>query len=138
MSSALEVFSDLSERLNYNLPDFPLYVRKGMLRHFDRYAAACHWHPDLEFILVLDGSMEYFVNGKILHLASGDGVFVNSKRMHYGFSADNTDCTFIVVVVHPALLGEDTGAGKRYIAEKFGVNSADYILFGDQVAWQRE
>lgn len=25
---ALEVFSDLSERLNYNLPGFPLYAKK--------------------------------------------------------------------------------------------------------------
>jgi len=39
---ALEVFSDLSERLNYNFPGFPLYVRRGELRQFERYAAACH------------------------------------------------------------------------------------------------
>src|SRR4051812_41784515 len=122
MVSELEVFSDLSERLNYNLPDFPLYVRKGRLRHFDRFAAACHWHPDLEYILVLDSSMEYFVNGKILHLAKDDGIFVNSKRLHYGFSADKTDCSFIVVVVHPSLLGEGIGAGKMYLTEKFGTN----------------
>ena len=54
---ALEVFSDMSERLNYNVPGFPIYARKGELRHFDRYAAACHWHPDLEFILILNGTI---------------------------------------------------------------------------------
>jgi len=138
MVAALEVFSDLSERLNYNLPDFPLYVRKGRLCHFDRYAAACHWHADLEFILALEGSLDYFVNGKIVHIAKGAGIFVNSKRLHYGFSADKTDCSFLVVVVHPALLGEGTGAGKRYLAEKFGSNSADFMLLQNQIAWQRE
>jgi hypothetical protein len=55
MRAVPEVFSDLSEQLNYHLPDFPLYVRQGALLQFDRYAAACHWHSDLEFILVLDG-----------------------------------------------------------------------------------
>jgi len=55
---ALEIFSDMSERLKYNLLGFPLYVRRGGLRNFARYAA-CHWHPDLEFILVLDGAMGY-------------------------------------------------------------------------------
>ena len=54
----LKVFSDMSERVNYNLPGFLLYVREGELRNFVRYAA-CHWHPDLEFILVLDGAMDY-------------------------------------------------------------------------------
>ena len=43
----LEVFSDMSERLNYNLPGLPVYARKGELRHFDRFTADCHWHPYL-------------------------------------------------------------------------------------------
>lgn len=46
MAVALEVYSDLSEKLNYNLPDFPLYVREGRLSHYFRHAAAAHWHLD--------------------------------------------------------------------------------------------
>jgi AraC-type DNA-binding domain-containing proteins len=138
MSSALEVFSDLSEKLHYNLPDFPLYVRKGTLRQFDRHAAACHWHPDLEFISVLDGSMEYFVNGQTVHIDTGTGIFVNSKRLHYGFSNNMTDCSYLVVTVHPALLGENTPAGKGYLGEKFGSVASDYLLLAPQSLWQRE
>ncbi len=138
MSKNLEVFSDLSERLNYNLPDFPLYVRKGTLRQFDRYAAECHWHPDLEFISILDGSMEYFVNGRTVLMDPGNGIFVNSKRLHYGFSTDQTDCSFIVVAVHPTLLGEGTHPGKVYLQEKFGSSTDDFILLNVQIPWQRE
>lgn len=138
MSAELEVFSDLSEELNYNLPDFPLYVRKGALNHFDKYAAACHWHPDLEFILVLDGEMEYFVNGEIVLIEQGNGIFVNSKRMHYGFSTKKLDCTFIVVVIHPSLLGENTYVGKVYWDEKFGSNTEDYIMITPQSTWGTE
>ncbi|WHY21381.1 AraC family transcriptional regulator [Paenibacillus sp. G2S3] len=138
MSAELEVFSDLSEELNYNLPDFPLYVRKGALNHFDKYAAACHWHPDLEFILVLDGEMEYFVNGEIVLIEQGNGIFVNSKRMHYGFSTKKLDCTFIVVVIHPSLLGENTHVGKVYWDEKFGSNTEDYIMITPQSTWGKE
>ncbi len=138
MISALEIFSDLSERLNYNLPNFPLYVRKSTLHQFERYAAACHWHPDLEFILVLNGSMEYFVSGQTVHLDVGNGIFVNSKRLHYGFSIDNTDCTYIVGAVHPALLGENTQAAKEYLEEKFGSNTDDFLCLAPQTPWQRE
>lgn len=138
MISVLEVFSDLSERLNYNLPDFPLYVRKGTLHQFDRYAAACHWHPDLEFIIVLNGSMEYFVNGRTVHIDMNNGIFVNSKRMHYGFSNDKTDCSYIVVAVHPVLLGEGTHAGKAYLEEKFSSNTDDFLLLTSQTLWQQE
>jgi mannose-6-phosphate isomerase-like protein (cupin superfamily) len=110
---ALEVFSDMSERLNYNLPGFPLYVQKGELRNFDRYAAACHWHPDIEFTFIVEGSMEYFVNNKILHLSAGEGIFINSKRLHFGYSKDNSDCTFLCVVVHPRIAWRGDAHGKR-------------------------
>lgn len=138
MSLALEVFSDLSERLNYNLPDFPMYVREGTLRQFDRYAAACHWHWDLEFVVVLDGSMEYYVNGQIVRMEAGSGIFVNSKRLHYGFSTEKKDCSYLVVAVHPSLLGNNTHVGKLYLEEKFGPDTEDYILLRPQVVWQQE
>jgi AraC family transcriptional regulator, melibiose operon regulatory protein len=138
MSFALDVFSDLSERLNYNIPDFPLYARKGELQQFDRYAAACHWHPDLEFIFVLDGSMEYFVNGQTVLIEKGNGIFVNSKRMHYGFSTDKLDCSFLVVVIHPSLLGENTNFGRMYFEEKFGSGNEDFILLTHQKSWQKD
>lgn len=138
MASVLEVFSDLSERLKYNLPDLPLYAQWGELKTFDRYAAACHWHPDLEFILVLEGAMEYFVNGKTLHIVQGEGIFVNSKRPHYGYSADQSDCVFLVVAVHPALLGEGMHVCRAYLESKFGADADDCLLLTDQTGWQRE
>ena len=128
MQKVLEVFSDSSERLNYNISDFPLYVRKGTLHQFSRYSAECHWHSDLEFILVTDGSMEYFVNGQIIQIDSGNGIFVNSKRLHYGFSTEQKDCSYIVVAIHPSLLGEFTSPGTIFVKEKFGFETEDFII----------
>ncbi|GHV18334.1 hypothetical protein FACS189493_7630 [Spirochaetia bacterium] len=137
MGSPLEVFSDLSERLHYNLPDFPLYVRKDELRRYG-YTAACHWHTDLEFILALDGSMDYFVNGKTVHINAHNGIFVNSKRLHYGFSADKTDCSFLAVVINPVLLLESSPSIKTYLEKKFGGHTDDFLLLNPDSAWQKK
>jgi AraC-type DNA-binding domain-containing proteins len=137
MGSPLEVFSDLSERLHYNVPDFPLYVHQDTLHRYG-YAAACHWHPDLEFILILDGAMDYFVNGKTVHIKAHNGIFVNSKRLHYGFSTEKADCTFLAVVIHPVLLSENSHAVKIYLDEKFGSNTDDFILLDPKIPWQEE
>jgi AraC-type DNA-binding domain-containing proteins len=137
MDSPLEVFSDLSERLHYNEPNFPLYVRKDVLRRYG-YAAVCHWHPDLEFILILDGSMDYFVNGRFVHIAAHNGIFVNSKRLHYGFSVNKTDCSFVAVIIHPVLFSESSQVIKGYLGQKFGSNTEDFILLSPGVTWQRE
>lgn len=137
MNSPLEVFSDLSERLHYNDPEFPLYIHKDILRRYG-YAAACHWHPDLEFILILDGSMDYFINGKFIHVDTGHGIFVNSRRLHYGFSENRTDCTFIAIIVHPVLLLENSRAVKKYLEQKFGSDADDFIELDPGIAWQRK
>ncbi|MCG7381534.1 AraC family transcriptional regulator [Paenibacillus sp. ACRRY] len=138
MTKNLEVFSDLSERLDYNLPDIPLYVRKGSLHQFNNYAAVAHWHVDVEFIYVQKGSMEFSVNGSITRLHQGEGIFVNSQRLHFGYSlADHNDCVFLVVVIHPSILGEKTSFIQTYWTEKFSLTMADFLVLTEKVAWQQ-
>ena len=79
----LEILSDLSEILPYPIPDFPLYAGIGKLANQNQYTVGCHFHPDFEFNLVLEGVMDYFINGENVHLGTGDGIFVNSQRLHY-------------------------------------------------------
>ena len=66
MNYELELISDLSETLSYNQADFPLYANKIKLEHFDRFTAACHCHLDIEFVLMLEGNMDYYINGNIV------------------------------------------------------------------------
>lgn len=137
MHLPLEIFSDSSERLHYNTPDFPIYIHKDQLVRYG-YAATCHWHPDLEFILVLDGALDFFVNGKIVHIDSHNGIFVNSKRMHYGFSVNKRNCSFIAIVIHPTLLFETSQDMKLYLNQKFGTDTDDFILLNPKIVWQQE
>ncbi|WFR61090.1 AraC family transcriptional regulator [Paenibacillus amylolyticus] len=135
----LEVFSDLSERLDYNLPDLPLYVRKGSLHQFSNHAAVAHWHVDLEFIYILKGSMNFSVNGVITRLHQGDGLFVNSQRLHYGYAvANHNDCSFLVVVIHPSILGEQNSYLQAYWEEKFSSSMSDFVVLTEQITWQQD
>lgn len=138
MYATFQLEPDLSEIIPYNLPDFPLYTGRGAIQNFENRTAACHWHRDLEFILALDGYMDYFINGNIVHLGPNEGVFVNSRRLHYGFSAENADCAYLVVTISPALFGADVPRLSAYAAEKFGGGAADYLLLRDSVPWQAE
>lgn len=106
------VSSDLSERIDYNIPDLPIYARRDALSSFPDYRCPCHWHRDLEFIHVISGQMQYFVNGAIVTLEAGNGLVVNSSRLHYGFSPQQRQCWFTCVVVGPELL-ERLGADER-------------------------
>lgn len=56
--------------------------------------------------------MQYSVNGAIVTLEAGNGLVVNSSRLHYGFSPQQRQCWFTCVVVDPELL-ERLGADER-------------------------
>ncbi len=96
--------SDASENINYNNPNFPVYIKKGQLSSYPGFKAISHWHDDLEFILVLDGAMQYEVNGQKISLTKSEGLFVNSKCFHYGYSNKHNECIFICILLSPKLL----------------------------------
>lgn len=96
--------SDASENVAYNNPDFPAYIKKGQLSSYPDFRAVSHWHDDLEFILILEGSMSYDVNGQKILLQTGEGIFVNSRCFHYGYSDTHTECLFICILLSPLLL----------------------------------
>jgi len=133
----LEVHSDLSERILYNSA-LPMYIGQDELRFFKGFAPACHWHPDLELMVIIDGEMDFYVNGERVSLKEGEGIFVNSKRLHYFASAKELNCVYIVAVIHPSLLGSDLHDGKKNFDTLFGFSKEDYLFLSPEIEWQKE
>ena len=50
------------------------------------YRGVSHWNDDVEFIMMVDGQMSYDINGQSIDMQTGEGVFVNSRCLHYGYS----------------------------------------------------
>jgi len=104
-TETLDIREDGSEALKYNAPDFPISTAYADLAIFPDFAAGCHWHKDYEALIALDGDMDYRVNGRHVHLEKGDAIFVNSNRLHYGYSAERKNRNYCFAVFHPELLG---------------------------------
>lgn len=113
MPIEMTLSADRSECVAYNSPDVPIYSSKGYLSDFPDFAAVSHWHDDIELVAVLSGDMYYNVNGGIQHLKEGEGIVVNARQLHFGYSPDKTDCEFICVLLHPMLL-----CANRYMEQK--------------------
>ena len=124
----LKLNPDSSERLEYTMPDMPVRTGHDPLSIFQDYAAACHWHDDFELLTPVDGEMDYFVNGKNVHLKKGACIFVNARRLHYGYSAGKQDCHYRFIVFHPSIFGELPPV-ENALQELCADESADYWLF---------
>lgn len=96
---------DGSEQVRYTMAELPVRAFSSSLSAVNGYAAACHWHDDFKMLIVPEGEIDYFVNGRSVHLKQGQGVFVNARRLHYGYSAQRRDCRYRFIVFHPGLIG---------------------------------
>lgn len=109
------VMQDGSERIYYNDPAVPIYVRRGDLASLSNMSALCHWHEDVEVLIPLKGYLSYSVNGTQITVQEGNGIFVNARQMHYGFSSDGSDCEYICIVFRPQLLCANEEMQNRYV-----------------------
>lgn len=130
--------TDYSENVNYNFDRYPIYIRKGILSQYPNYSAVSHWHEDLEFIVILSGRMSYNVNGTVLHLDTGNGIMVNSRQFHYGYSGDFTECEFICILIHPSLLCINDFFENTYVTPITADTGHPYLLFDRNIPWHHQ
>lgn len=80
---------------------------QSAIRHFSKNAvfflerssrtSHLHWHDAIEFVYILDGSLEFSLNGEKFTASSGDLVTVNSAIVHsFDPITDKTDYYFLV------------------------------------------
>ena len=134
----IKLNDDRSEKICYDSSDYPIYIRRGILSHYPGYTAPSHWHADIELIAVLDGEMDYNINGEIIRLHKGEGVFVNAQQMHFGFSDSGTECAFICVIFHPMLLCAVPAYEEDFVLPVIRNNGAPFALLAPDVRWQGE
>lgn len=134
----IPVNADLSENVRYNIQDVPAYIRRGKLSYHPNYRAISHWHMDLEFIVVLSGTMDYNISGEVVRLTAGQGLMVNSRCFHFGFSDEKQDCEFLCILLHPDLLGGSAGVQKRYLEPLLDRRTLPYCLFRPEICWEKQ
>ncbi len=132
----VDVRGDGSEKVKYDYDGYYAYIRRGLLSNYPNYAADSHWHDDLEFISILSGSMDYNVNGEILHLEAGQGIIVNARQLHYGFSTEHKECVFYCVLLHPMLLCISQHIDHDFASPLLSDSSLPYILLDHHTEWQ--
>lgn len=134
----MELKDDRSEKIHYNHSDYPIYIRRGFLSRYPNYTAPSHWHDDIELIAVLNGEMDYHVNGEIIKLRAGEGFFVNARQMHFGCSDSKTECGFLCAILHPMLLCAVPSCEREFVLPVTGNSGAPYVFLDPNIGWQRE
>ena len=95
-----------------NLQVIHAYHNSGLLfgtlrndyQNMKNHSVACHWHEDLEFQLVLEGELEYNLNGTPMRLCAGDCIFVNGNTLHQSFQNPGSPAAVsLITAFHPQI-----------------------------------
>lgn len=98
---------------NEDLP-FKLFLFEGGNGNYNR---AKHWHRSVEIFLVLEGSLEFFIDNTSIPLEAADFVIVNPNEIH-SIKAPNPNTTIVVQIPLSCFSG--------YLEEE------DYAVFSKQ------
>ena len=130
---------DLREKVAYDSREQPLYIHKNRLSQYaPNMAALCHWHEDVEFLCIVHGHMAYHVEGTVFRLEEGNGIFVNSRQLHFGYSDDGSDCEFLCILLNPLLLSSSIQIERKYIAPLTSNRSLPCMPLERESGWQSE
>ena len=81
--------------------------------------------------------MQYNVNGEIVTLNKNDGIFVNARQMHFGFSAKKKECDFICILLHPLMLCATYAYERDFVLPVLYNRNAAYIKLNTDILWQK-
>ena len=120
--------NDHSQIIEYNNPQFECFSSSAYFSANQHYFVPDHWHEDLEYLYVVEGELEYHVNGQNIIIHAGEGILVNSKRIHSNRSLPGKSCAFYCAIVHPCLLCSNRYIQQTYLFPVISPNSFDYLL----------
>lgn len=83
---------------------FPVQVSYEALSRYPSGSFLLHWHPEIELTLILEGELEYQINGRTYHLVEGEGIFGNSNTLHTGYSLSGGECRYLSFTFHPKMI----------------------------------
>lgn len=64
----------------------------------------CHWHEELEFLMVTSGKAVFQIDTSYYNVHAGEGIFVNSGELHAGYPLEDSACAYKAIVFNAALL----------------------------------
>lgn len=86
------------------LPGFPVEILDQRFSSCSYDYIDWHWHEELQYCVVLSGSVIFHVGKQKYTVPEGDGMFINSQQAHMSMPAQ-PGAAFLCIDFHPDLIG---------------------------------
>lgn len=136
--SCKEVIVDSSgqELVEHGTSEFPIAYYQDDLTE---YTVPWHWHEDLEFILVISGSVRISIATREYELQENQGVFINAGILHAVHESPDSNSIIKSLVFHPRLIGSmDSIYWRNYLEPIIQNKGLQHIILESSNPWHNE
>lgn len=126
----------LRETIQHGNSSYPFAYYPENIWHFDFHRIDWHWHHELEFLFVAEGTAFCLVGNKKIELHKGCGIFINSGFLHR-FEAQCSTFTPNIVFSPTLLASEKSLIYEKYILPVIN-SSVSYQIFSPYTTWEND
>lgn len=128
--SRIDTDETLRETAKHGSLDYPFKYYLENIKDFDFGCVDWHWHTEVEFVYIREGTATFNIGADRLVLSEGVGLFINSGIVHR-FESDS-DCIIPNIVFSPELIAEKNSLlFKKYIEPVISSSESYLILTPD-------
>ncbi len=98
---------NLQEMRQHGTKDFPLGVYQDDLAQFEQGKIPWHWHEEIQFDLVVKGSIHFQIGSRGFVLSEGQVIFINAGVLHQILPEAGTEGQIAAYVLRDSLLEAD-------------------------------
>lgn len=131
LEKKLRIDSEKRELPIHIHPGFPIGIVTSRFSRDTYDFVSWHWHEEIQYNVVLNGSFCFRVAGKEYNVEQGGGLFINTENIHMA-EATAPGSAYLFVYFHPSLLTDrrDSYIYKTYIAPLLSDESCRSLLLG--------
>lgn len=124
----------LRETIKHGSSSYPFAYYPDDIWQYDFHRIDWHWHHELEFLFVAEGTAHCLIGTDKMEVHKGCGVFVNSGVLHR-FEAKNSTFAPNIVFAPTLLAPENSLVYDKYIKPVIDL-SVPYQMLNPDITWQ--
>lgn len=126
----------LHENEEHGTNEFPFSYYAENMEQFYSYCIDWHWHREVEFLTVKNGSIICSTNKKDIVLPENTSIFINSSILHK-FTSDSPADIPNIVFAPWFIAPKESLIYEKYVYPILSRGSS-YIIFSPEIEWQND
>ncbi|WNF24887.1 AraC family transcriptional regulator [Mesobacillus jeotgali] len=98
------VDQNLKELTEHRTVELPIACYETTINQNINGYIPLHWHDEFQFVVLVKGEAVFQINEENIAVREGEGLFINSGRLHSATNQDDSDCVYICLNVSPSFM----------------------------------